>query len=102
MQTKIRHKGGLCLIQIFGELDHHSAPMLARELDRAINSGNVRELRLDLAKMTFMDSSGIGVLIGRYKRLKKSGAVLSIVNPTKVVDRIFRMSGLYQIFNKVG
>jgi stage II sporulation protein AA (anti-sigma F factor antagonist) len=102
MQTKIRHNDGLCLIEIIGELDHHSAARLAKILDTAIASDRVDELRLDLRRMTFMDSSGIGVLIGRYKRLRQSGAVLSVTNPNQVVDRILRMSGLYQICNKVG
>ena len=102
MQTKIKSKDGIFLVQIIGELDHHSAPKLARDLDSVISAGSVREMRLDLGKMTFMDSSGIGVLIGRYKRLKQKGAQLSIMNPNQTVDRILRLSGLYQICSKVG
>ncbi len=102
MQTKIKYKDGLCLVQIIGELDHHSAPGLARELDTVIASEKTRELRLDLGQMTFMDSSGIGVIIGRYKRLRQKGAKLSITKPNQAVDRILRLSGLYQICSKVG
>ncbi len=102
MQTRIKSKDGVYLVQIIGELDHHSAPKLASELDSVIATEKVREMRLDLGKMTFMDSSGIGVLIGRYKRLKQKGAVLSIMNPSQAVDRILRLSGLYQICSKVG
>jgi len=102
MQTKIKCKDGLFLVQIIGELDHHSAPQLANELDTVISSEKVRELRLDLGRLTFMDSSGIGVLIGRYKRLRQKGATLSVANPSQAVDRILRLSGLYQICNKVG
>ena len=54
-----------------------------------------------MSGLTFMDSTGIGVLIGRYKRLKARNIVLCVRNPSSAADRIFKMAGLYEIMPKV-
>lgn len=102
MQVRIKQYEKLFVVQIQGELDHHSAPALAKRLDALLSQHPVEELRLDLKTLSFMDSSGIGVLLGRYKRLHAKGGILSVCNPNATVDRIFRLSGLYQIVPKVG
>ncbi len=88
------------LIQFDGELDHHSAEEVREEIDGIIESNNIINLIFDLSNMKFMDSSGIGVVIGRYKKVNKLGGKVGIINESPHVDRIFEMAGLYKIIKK--
>ena len=54
-----------------------------------------------MSGLTFMDSSGIGVVLGRYKTLSRRGGTVAVRQPTPHVNQIFRMSGLYQIVEKL-
>lgn len=89
----------LC-IALEGELDHHSAEALRLRLDRAIARCR-GGLILDFARVTMMDSSGIGLLIGRYKKLKERGLRLFVKNVSPQVDKLFCLSGLYRIIEKI-
>ena len=88
-------------VAIGGELDHHSAESVRAELETLIANPHVKRLVLDLGKLTFMDSSGIGVVLGRYRTLAKRGGGVAVRDPNAHVDRIFAMSGLYQIVDKL-
>lgn len=99
----IKHtaRGDTMTAVLEGELDHHSAQSVRAELESLIASPHVRHLVLDLGKLSFMDSSGIGVVLGRYKTLAKRGGTVAVRSPNAHVDRIFAMSGLYQIVDKL-
>ena len=99
----IKHtaRGDTMTVVLEGELDHHSAHSVRAELESLIASPHVRHLVLDLGKLSFMDSSGIGVVLGRYKTLAKRGGSVAVRSPNAHVDRIFAMSGLYQIVDKL-
>ena len=99
----IKHtaRGDTITVVLEGELDHHSAQSVRAELESLIASPHVRHLVLDLGKLSFMDSSGIGVVLGRYKTLAKRGGSVAVRSPNAHVDRIFAMSGLYQIVDKL-
>ena len=84
-----------------GELDECSAEFAREQIDSAVSHPNVRSVVFDLSHLTFMDSTGVGVLIGRYKRLKNRNVAAYVKNPTPTVDKIFFMSGLYEIMPKV-
>lgn len=79
------------------ELDHHVAQPLCRELDMLIESFGVRELELDFAGTEFMDSSGIGVVIGRSKTMQFRGGKVSVVHLGKRVAMIFESIGLQKL-----
>ena len=85
------------LVKLTGELDHCSAQAIRRELDGLIEDPEVRALVLDLKGMTFMDSSGIGVLLGRYRTLAQRGGKVAVKNMNPHVARIFFLSGLNQV-----
>lgn len=87
-------------VQLEGELDHFSAERVRASLDALIADGHVKRLVIDLKKLTFMDSSGIGVIIGRYRTLQRRGGSVAVRGANPQVDRIFQMSGLYQIVEK--
>ena len=92
-----------CLTAVLdGEIDHHCARSLREEIDQAILDYEPHQLRLDFEKVTFMDSSGIGMIIGRYKTVSALGGTLSIACPSKEADRILSISGIYRIINSYG
>ena len=93
-------KNGILLVRLSGELDHHCAAAIREELDALIDRSDARRLVFDLSGLTFMDSSGIGVMLGRYRQLARRGGTLAVRGASPQVDRIFRMSGLYQVIEK--
>lgn len=98
---KHNERGDTMTVILEGELDHHSAERMRTELESLIASPHVKHLVLDLGKLSFMDSSGIGVVLGRYKTLARRGGSVAVRSPNAHVDRIFAMSGLYQIVDKL-
>ena len=72
MQITTKRTGTVLHAALSGELDHHSAAAVRQALDAAMEDG-VRELVLDLSGVSFMDSSGIGVILGRYRILRARG-----------------------------
>lgn len=84
-----------------GELDHCCAQQIRRELDGLIADPAVRHLILDFTGLTFMDSSGIGVLLGRYRLLRERGGTVSVIHMNDQVGRIFTMSGLGRVIHQL-
>ncbi len=84
-------------VVIAGELDHFAAPQIRRRLDELLEDGSITHLVLDLENLTFMDSSGIGVLLGRLRQLQARGGSLSVKNMQPPVEKLFRLSGLDRV-----
>ena len=82
------------IIRIPGEIDHHSAKNLREEIDRAIFYHRPQTLVLTLSEVSFMDSSGLGLILGRLARIKELGGELVIADPTLQVMKILRLAGL--------
>lgn len=93
-------KGGL-IVRLSGELDHSEATRLRVELDALIRDTGAKKLILDLNGLDFMDSSGIGLIIGRYKLMARRGGSVAVLGPDARVDRLFRMAGLYQLVERL-
>ena len=89
-------------IYLFGELDEHSARGVKSKMDDLIDSNlGVKNVVFDFSRLSFMDSTGIGVLLGRYKRLKKLKIPAFIQSPSVSVGKILQISGLYEIMPKI-
>ncbi len=88
-------------VLLCGELDEHSATHTKIELDEAFRGGNFNQIIIDLSELEFMDSTGIGVLIGRYKKMKDRHIPIYICNPSSHAEKIFKMTGLYEIMPKI-
>jgi len=88
-------------VRLTGELDDRVAAGIRMELDELILDPCVRRLVFDLNGLEFMDSSGIGLIIGRYKLMAGRGGSVAVTGPGARVDRIFRMAGLYQIVERL-
>lgn len=97
MQVKLANKGVTLIVSIIGELDHHSAEYIRQKVDMEIIKSTTKNLIFDFSKVSFMDSSGIGVIIGRYKNIQKMNGKAAITNVNTQVKRIFEMSGLLKI-----
>jgi len=88
-------------ISMCGELDESVAVSVRGDLDALISRSDFDRVVIDLSKLVFMDSTGIGVLIGRYKKLRARNSLVFLANPTASVDKILRLSGIYDIMPKV-
>ena len=93
--------GERLIVRLAGELDHFSAQSVRRELDKLIADRSVRWLILDFSHLTFMDSSGIGVILGRYRQLRDRGGQVGVVHMNAHIGRIFRMSGMDRVIRQL-
>lgn len=96
-QFQIRQKS--LVIRMPKELDHHSAEQIRREADRLITEKNINQVEFDFRNTDFMDSSGIGVIMGRYQTIRLLGGV---VTATHVNDRIFKVLQLAGVTKVIG
>lgn len=93
--------GDRLIVRIQGELDHCCAQRIRRDLDALLMDRTVRTLILDFSALTFMDSSGIGVVLGRYRMLRDRGGQMAVYGMDAQVSRLFRMSGLDKIIRQL-
>ena len=88
-------------IFMYGELDEYSAKKVRDILDDLISENlNVKSVIFDLSKITFMDSTGIGLLIGRYKKLKNFSIPTYITGAGVATEKVIQLAGLYNIMPK--
>ena len=99
MDIKIENIGTTLVAKLAGELDHHTAPDLRDALDREIALNNTVNIVLDFDGVTFMDSSGIGVIVGRYKQISARGGKVMVIRVKPQVDKILEISGLKTILD---
>lgn len=100
MQLQYEIVDNTLIVKFDGELDHHVAKDIRTKLDETIDQQRIKNLILDLNGLSFMDSSGIGVIIGRYKHVIKLGGKVSVIHVTDQIDKIFTLAGLYNIVSK--
>ena len=97
MEVSVKCEARHICIRLSGELDHHSAKGLLRRLDQEIEKALPTQLTLDLSGVTFMDSSGIGVVLGRYRKLSEAGGSVAIAACTKSVRTILNLAGVFSL-----
>jgi stage II sporulation protein AA (anti-sigma F factor antagonist) len=97
MALSIQTGGDTVLVRITGELDHHMAASVRRQTDDAIDSTSPNIVIFDFSKVSFMDSSGIGLIMGRYGKMQNIGGTLAVRDPSDRVERIFKLAGLERI-----
>ena len=97
MNINFIRKDKLLIVEVTEEIDHHVAEKIRRKVDDEITRYMPRKTIFDFSRVTFMDSAGIGMLIGRYKMMKLIGGSLEVVNISKTVKRILEMSGINKI-----
>lgn len=80
-----------------GEIDHHLAPSIREKIDIAIDRYEPEILGLDFSRVTFMDSSGIGLVMGRYRKMKEHGGQVIVLNPSDSIKRLMELAGLQRL-----
>ncbi|GAF12094.1 anti-sigma F factor antagonist [Bacillus sp. JCM 19046] len=95
LQMELEQRGHVLLIRLEGELDHHAAKELRARVEALI--AHTTHIVLNLEKLSFMDSSGLGVILGRYKQVKANGGEMIVCAISPSVERLFEMSGLFKI-----
>lgn len=86
-------------VHLPAEIDHHNSERICAEADRLIRRKHIRCVLFDFSQTTFMDSSGIGMLIGRYKTMRFMGGTVSAIHVGQRMNRILTMAGIYKIID---
>ena len=89
----------LLVVKIIEEIDHHTTEKIRRKIDNEITRYMPRKVIFDFSNVAFMDSAGIGLLIGRYKLAKMLGGVAEITNTSKSIEKVLEMSGITKIIS---
>ena len=102
MKIKYNLDKNTLYVYLIGELDECSASKTKDVIDGLISDlVGVTKVVFNLSKLTFMDSTGIGMLIGRYKKLKAQNVGIYIESPTPPIEKVLQVSGLYRIMPKI-
>ena len=94
---KFDFNDGVLRVAIVGEINHHSAVFVRQEIDEKIQQLRPQNLVLDLADAPFMDSSGLGLIMGRYQRMQELGGTLTVANPSAEHKKIFKLAGINKL-----
>lgn len=89
--------GTVLKIKLRGEIDHHSAVAVRTAIDDMIRSKRPKELIIDMSAVDFMDSSGLGLIMGRYNTMKELGGSVTVADPTAATEKIMKLAGLERI-----
>ncbi len=99
MEHTITSENGIMTVRLRGEMDHHNAAPLREAIDASVTFENPTTLRLDLSQIAFCDSSGLGFIMGRYRRMNESGGSLVLVDPSEATMKILRLAGVDRILS---
>lgn len=97
MSVDISVKGEVLTAKLIGEIDHHTAAFLRKEIDNATELNMPSLVILDFERVTFMDSSGIGLVMGRYKNLVKRGTELHVSGANPYIYKVMKLSGIERL-----
>lgn len=85
------------IVTLMGELDHHSSEEVRNKIDDRLDRDKINKLVLNFSGVSFMDSSGIGVVIGRYKKLLTKNGRVCVAEVNGSVKKVFELSGMFKI-----
>ena len=89
------------IVELNGEFDESVARGVRYTLDTLIDNFNFKRLIIEMTNVSFLDSTGIGVVLGRFKKLRQMGRTLCVKNVNKQVDKVFSTCGLYEVVSKL-
>ena len=101
MAIRITEKNSALVIMPCGELDQHNAVKVRAEMEKALSEHEYNTVWFDLSALDFMDSSGIGVLFGRYKHLLRRRIPVYLTGVKPNIDRMLLMSGIYRLMPRI-
>jgi stage II sporulation protein AA (anti-sigma F factor antagonist) len=101
MKINITSENGTAVAVLNGEIDHHSAGNIRDGIDKMIANLRPQTLILDLSEIEFMDSSGLGLVLGRYRRIRELGGDMFLCNTNDRIMKILKMAGVDRIIKNV-
>ena len=90
-------RGECLVVRIMGEIDHHTTGEIRNQIDSVILKGGIKKVIFDFNKVNFMDSSGIGLIMGRYKLMRAIDGKVIVFGAGENIKRLFDMSGINKI-----
>ena len=99
MKILTAEKNGALIVRVTGDIDHHSAIGLREEIDGELVRAKPKEIILDFGGTDFMDSSGLGLILGRVRKTEEMGIRLTLLNPSEQILRILRLAGVERSLN---
>lgn len=97
MQILNEMTDNILIARLEGELDHHSAAEVRANIDETLDAFCGKHLIFCFSKVSFMDSAGIGVVMGRYNKVKENGGTVFVAECSEYVERILTMAGIFTI-----
>jgi anti-sigma B factor antagonist len=98
MKHEMRQEGQVTVISLNGDLDVTSAPELRDLLQQLIDEGKTQFL-LDLGEVGFIDSSGLGIFVNAYKKVRSAGGAVKLANPQESVRKVFSLTQTDKVFS---
>ena len=94
MPITIDKQNGATVISVRGEIDHHSAVELREQIDQSVIQSGAKLLVLDFSLVTFMDSSGIGLVMGRFRLMQENDGKVVLQNLPAPIRKVMKLAGL--------
>lgn len=94
---EIKKEGDVLIVSVYGEFDLSNADFCRRDIEQKISEYKTKHLLFDLGEVTFIDSSGLGVILGRYRRVSESGGKVMISCASPKILRLLELSGLTRL-----
>ena len=94
MSIKIDNCDSIMTVKLEGEIDHHLAKGMREEIDQLAQRTRPTQMILDFKDVTFMDSSGIGLVMGRYRLMEITNGKLKVVNTSPHIKKVMKLAGL--------
>lgn len=97
LSVETRHEGGHTIIEVGGEIDVYTAPKLRDKITELVSSGEY-DLVIDMERVDFLDSTGLGVLVGGLKKVRANDGSMRLICNQERLLKIFRITGLAKVF----
>lgn len=97
MQVRTEINEGVITAYLSGDIDHHTARAIREEIDMKIEESQPSLLVMDFGEVAFMDSSGIGLVMGRFRKMQEQGGEIQIVNTPLYISKVMRVSGIEKL-----
>lgn len=97
MQVRIEKRAETLTAYLSGDIDHHTAKAIREEIDNEIDASKPSLLILDFGEVTFMDSSGIGLVMGRFRKMQTVEGEIQIINTPLYIAKVMRISGIEKL-----
>ncbi len=97
MKIELRSSGEVLITSLWGELDHHTAKIFKDMVQEKLNKEKIKYLIVDMSHLSFMDSSGIGAILGRLNQLKNIGGKVVVFGMQPQVKKVFYAGGMDKV-----